>query len=90
MKPGDCGGLTERPGRQAASLRVICSHPAAASGTSCSTAEGRAAMLNVIVLQDTDDDNNPATPFGAGNAATVIAGRVATDGPGFSSITTAR
>lgn len=42
-----------------------------------------ASGANVIVLQDTDDDNNPATPFGAGNAATVIAARVAADAPGF-------
>ncbi|MFN7835726.1 MAG: hypothetical protein ACK5NY_08075 [Burkholderiaceae bacterium] len=42
-----------------------------------------ASGANVIVLQDTDDDNNPATPFAAGNAATVIAGKVATDAAGF-------
>ncbi len=42
-----------------------------------------AGGANVIVLRETDDDNNPATPFGAGNAATLIASRVATDGPGF-------
>jgi len=42
-----------------------------------------ASGANVIVLQDLDDDNNPATPFGAGNAAAVIAGKVTTDGPGF-------
>lgn len=38
---------------------------------------------NVIVLDTVDDDNNPATPFGAGSAATVIAGQVAVDGAGF-------
>jgi hypothetical protein len=38
---------------------------------------------NVDVLQTLDDDNNPATPFGAGNAATLIANQVTTDGAGF-------
>jgi hypothetical protein len=42
-----------------------------------------ASGANLIVLQDTDDDNNPATPFGAGNAATVIAGKITVDGSGF-------
>jgi hypothetical protein len=42
-----------------------------------------ASGANVIVLQDTDNDDNPATPFAAGTAATVIAARVAVDGPGF-------
>lgn len=42
-----------------------------------------AGGANVIVLQDADDDNNPATPFAAGNAATLIASRVTTDGAGF-------
>jgi hypothetical protein len=37
----------------------------------------------IVVLQDVDDDNNAATPFAAGNAATVIANRVTTDGAGF-------
>ncbi len=39
--------------------------------------------FNVIVLQDIDNDGNPATPFGAGNAASLIAGKVDTDGAGF-------
>ena len=38
---------------------------------------------NVIVLEDTDNDANPATPFAAGTAASVIAGQVSTDGAGF-------
>jgi hypothetical protein len=38
---------------------------------------------NVIVLDSTDDDNNPLTPFGAGNAANLIASHMATSGPGF-------
>lgn len=37
---------------------------------------------NVIVLLATDNDNNPLTPFGAGNAADLIAGKVTTAGPG--------
>ncbi|MDR7267797.1 hypothetical protein J2X20_000426 [Pelomonas saccharophila] len=39
--------------------------------------------FNVIVLQDIDNDANPATPFGAGNAANLIASRISTDGAGF-------
>lgn len=39
--------------------------------------------LTVIVLQDTDNDNNAGTPFGAGNAANLIADRVTQSGPGF-------
>ncbi len=38
---------------------------------------------NVIVLQDTDNDSNPATPFNAGTAANLIAGSVTQDGAGF-------
>jgi hypothetical protein len=39
--------------------------------------------FNLIVLQDIDNDANPATPFGAGTAANLIAGRINTDGAGF-------
>src|SRR5262245_27780760 len=42
-----------------------------------------ASGVNVVVLQTFDDDNNPLTPFGAGNAANLIADRVTTPGPGF-------
>lgn len=38
---------------------------------------------NVIVLESFDDDNNPATPFLAGNAATLIANQITTPGAGF-------
>jgi hypothetical protein len=38
---------------------------------------------NVIVLLTTDNDNNPLTPFGAGNAADLLAGRITTPGPGL-------
>jgi hypothetical protein len=38
---------------------------------------------NVIVLRETDNDANPATAFGAGNAANLIADMVTTDGAGF-------
>ena len=38
---------------------------------------------NVIVLESFDDDNNPLTPFGAGNAANLIAQQVTTPGAGF-------
>ncbi len=39
--------------------------------------------VNVVVLQSTDNDNNPATPFGAGSAADLIAAQVDTFGAGF-------
>ena len=39
--------------------------------------------LNVIVLNDTDNDANPATAFNAGTAANLIAARIDTAGPGF-------
>jgi hypothetical protein len=39
--------------------------------------------LNVIVLQTTDDDANAGTPFGAGNAANLLAAQITSDGAGF-------
>ena len=39
--------------------------------------------VNTIVLRSFDDDSNTATPFGAGNAANLIAGRITSPGPGF-------
>lgn len=39
--------------------------------------------FNVIVLQDSDNDNNPATAFNAGTAATLIANQLTVDAPGF-------
>ncbi|HEX2543163.1 MAG TPA: PEP-CTERM sorting domain-containing protein [Caldimonas sp.] len=38
---------------------------------------------NVVVLRTFDNDNDPATPFGAGNAANLIADRITTSGPGL-------
>ena len=38
---------------------------------------------NVIVLQTFDNDANPMTAFGAGNAATLIADQITTAGAGF-------
>jgi hypothetical protein len=51
-------------------------------------ASGTAATLptsgeNIVVLQDFDNDANPLTPFGAGQAADLIASRITTDAPGF-------
>jgi hypothetical protein len=51
-------------------------------------ATGPAASLptsgvNVIVLQTFDNDANPGTPFGAGNAADLIAAQITAPGPGF-------
>jgi len=42
-----------------------------------------ASGVNVIVLETFDNDNNPATPFAAGNAADLIASQITTPGPGF-------
>jgi PEP-CTERM motif len=42
-----------------------------------------AGGVNVVVLQSFDNDANPGTPFGAGNAADLIASRITTSGPGF-------
>ena len=39
--------------------------------------------VNIIVLQTTDNDNNLGTPFGAGNAANLIADQITEDGAGF-------
>ncbi len=39
--------------------------------------------VNVIVLETLDNDANPATPFGAGNAANLIADQITSPGPGF-------
>jgi hypothetical protein len=38
---------------------------------------------NVIVLQDSDNDSNPATAFNAGSAANLIAAGIDTPGAGF-------
>jgi hypothetical protein len=39
--------------------------------------------LEAVVLRSFDDDANPATAFGAGNAANLIAARVTSPGAGF-------
>ena len=39
--------------------------------------------VNAIVLQTFDDDGNAGTPFGAGNAANLIAAQLTSPGPGF-------
>jgi hypothetical protein len=39
--------------------------------------------VNVIVLQTFDDDGDTATPFGAGNAANLIAAQITSPGAGF-------
>ena len=39
--------------------------------------------VNVVVLQDFDNDANPLTPFGAGNAADLIASKITAHGAGF-------
>jgi hypothetical protein len=42
-----------------------------------------AGGVNVVVLESFDNDNNPSTPFGAGQAADLIANRITAPGPGF-------
>jgi len=42
-----------------------------------------ATGVNVVVLESFDDDNNPLTPFGAGQAANLIANQITTPGAGF-------
>jgi hypothetical protein len=39
--------------------------------------------VNIIVLRECDDYANSLTPFGAGNAANLIADHITTVGPGF-------
>lgn len=39
--------------------------------------------VNIIVLQTLDNDGNPATPFGAGSAANLIAAQITSPSPGF-------
>ena len=39
--------------------------------------------VNVVVLETLDNDADPTTPFGAGNAADLIAGQITSPGPGF-------
>jgi hypothetical protein len=41
------------------------------------------AGTNFAVLRTFDNDNNTATPFGAGNAANLLADRITTPGAGF-------
>jgi hypothetical protein len=42
-----------------------------------------AAGTNFAVLRTFDNDANPATPFGAGNAANLLADQITTSGAGF-------
>jgi hypothetical protein len=55
----------------------------AVSFVNASAANLPTAGVNVIVLESFDDDNNIGTPFGAGNAANLIAAHITTAGPGF-------
>jgi len=49
-----------------------------------STASGiPASGVNVVVLETFDNDNDPLTPFGAGQAADLIANQITTPGAGF-------
>jgi hypothetical protein len=83
------GGLEQQlPAFDLAQDRFVFTHPAFGAGGPLSFISAAAAGIpasgfNVIVLQSTDNDGNPATPFNAGSAANLIAGQVQTDGPGF-------
>ena len=50
---------------------------------SSTTANLPAGGVNVVVLLDFDNDANPLTPFGAGNAADLIASKITEHGAGF-------
>jgi hypothetical protein len=39
--------------------------------------------VNIVVLQTLDNDSDPTTAFGAGNAANLIADQITSSGPGF-------
>jgi len=57
-------------------------------GTPLSLANGEISGIptsgaNIIVLRTFDNDGDPATPFGAGSAATLIANTVTSPGAGF-------
>lgn len=57
-------------------------------GTSINFANGLASNipstgLNAIVLQSFDNDGNSATPFGAGNAANLLAAQITSPGAGL-------
>lgn len=39
--------------------------------------------LNVAIVGDLDNDGNPATPFGAGSVANLLADRITSPGSGF-------
>jgi hypothetical protein len=67
---------------------VFAFDPAAFGVSSLNLANTTAAGLpssgvNVIVLQTFDNDANSTTPFGAANAADLIANAITTPGPGF-------
>lgn len=57
--------------------------PGALSFASSAAAGLGGTGARVIVLQDTDNDGNPATPFNAGSAANLIANALSEDGAGF-------
>jgi hypothetical protein len=66
----------------------VFANPGFLLGSSLSFFSGLASGLptggvNVIVLQDTDNDSNPATAFNAGSAANLIADALDTDGAGL-------
>jgi hypothetical protein len=42
-----------------------------------------ATGVNIVVNQTLDNDANPATPFGAGQAANLLAAQITDPGPGF-------
>lgn len=76
------------PGFDPAADRFVFSNPGFLVGATLIVFNGPAGALpssgfNLVVLNSTDNDGNPATPFNAGSAANLIADAIDTDGAGF-------
>jgi MYXO-CTERM domain-containing protein len=76
------------PGFDLTADRFVFSNPGFLVGSTLNLFNGPASGIptggfDLIVLNSTDNDNNPATPFNAGSAANLIADAVETDGAGF-------
>jgi hypothetical protein len=75
--------LSFTPSRDVFSFDPAAFDVASLNFVNASAANIPASGVNVVVLETFDDDNNPLTPFGAGNAANLIADEITTPGPGF-------
>lgn len=82
------GGERTLAGFDAAQDQFVFANPGFLLGDTLGFFSGLTAGLptggvNVIVVQDTDNDGNPATAFNAGSAANLIADALDTDGAGL-------